>query len=101
MTIDADSSLQKTIASQYCGPEQPLMVANSSGNAETIAAGATVARAMHLGYIAEELGVPVEHPLRVGIDANAAMGFLQNTGGLFQQSSYTHTERFLVGQTKG
>ena len=45
------------------------------------AAGATVARAMHLGYIAEELGIPVEHPLRVGIDANAAMGFLQNTGG--------------------
>jgi hypothetical protein len=81
MCIDAHSSLQKTISSKYCGPEEPLLVATSSGNAETISAGATLSRAMHLSYLAEELGLPIERPLKIGIDANAAMGFLQNTGG--------------------
>jgi hypothetical protein len=79
MVIDQHSSLQKTIASQYT--EIPLLSATSSGNSEVIAASSTTARGLHLSYIAEELGVEVRRPIRVGLDANAALGFLQNTGG--------------------
>ena len=53
----------------------------SSAAAETMAASETLVRALHISYIAEELGIPVEHPLEIQIDANAALGFLNNTGG--------------------
>ena len=46
-----------------------------------IAASAGLGRGLHIGYIAEELGLPVPKPIRIQIDATAAIGFLQNTGG--------------------
>ena len=78
MVIDAHSSLQKTVSSEYT--EVEAMIATSSGNGELLAASATTNRGLHLSYIAEELGLPVERPIRVGLDANAALGFLENTG---------------------
>ena len=78
MVIDAHSSLQKTVSSEYT--EVEAMIATSSGNAELIAASGPTTRALHLSYIAEELGLPIERPIQVGLDANAALGFLDNTG---------------------
>ena len=57
------------------------MAATSSGNAEVISAAACGVRALHLSYIAEELGIDVPRPVPIGLDANAAPGLLQNTGG--------------------
>ena len=73
------TGLQKTVASQW--EESEEMIATSSAAAETMAASETLVRALHISYIAEELGIPVEHPLEIQIDANAALGFLNNTGG--------------------
>ena len=89
MVIDAYSGLQKTTAS-HCkttdsdlepDEEDEAVIATSSGNAEVIAASAGLGRGLHIGYIAEELGLPVPKPIRIQIDATAAIGFLQNTGG--------------------
>ena len=78
MVIDAHSSLQKTVSSEFT--EVEAMIATSSGNAELIAASGATTRGLHLSYIIEELGQPIERPIRVGLDANAALGFLDNTG---------------------
>ena len=36
-------------------------------------------RALHVSYIAEEMGMEVSRPIEIEIDANAALGFINNT----------------------
>ena len=79
MPVDWYSSLRKTIVSNWTD-ESVDIIATSTANSELIAAGAAQSRALHLSYIADELGIPVERPIRIFIDASAAKGFLENTG---------------------
>ena len=39
----------------------------------------TLTRALHVTYIGDEFGLEIPRPLRIEIDANAALGFLNNT----------------------
>ena len=71
------TGLQKTISSQWCDDE--AQIATSSANAEAIAASETMQRALHVSYIAEEMGMEVSRPIKIEIDANAALGFINNT----------------------
>ena len=71
------TGLQKTMSTQWTGLEEEI--ATSSANAEVMAASETVVRALHISYIAEELGMVVPRPLQIQIDASAALGFLNNT----------------------
>ena len=71
------TGLQKTISSQWCDGED--QIATSSANAEAIAASETLQRALHVSYIAEEMGMEVNRPIEIEIDANAALGFINNT----------------------
>ena len=73
------TGLQKTIATQWS--DEVAVIATSSGHAETHAASDTLVRALHVTYFAEEIGVEIPRPIRIEIDANAALGFLNNTGG--------------------
>ena len=73
------TGLQKIVATQWSESEE--VIATSSANAETIATSETLVRALHLTYIAEEVGIRVDRPIQIQIDANAALGFLNNTGG--------------------
>ena len=79
MPVDWYSALQKTIVSTWT-EESVDIIATSTANSELIAAGAAQSRALHLSYIADELGITVERPIRIFIGASAAKGFLENTG---------------------
>ena len=46
-----------------------------------MAAADSLQRSLHLSYIAKELQLSVPHPLIIYIDATAAIGFIENTGG--------------------
>ena len=72
------TGLQKTIASQWTNEDEAI--ATSSGNAETLAASETLVRALSVTYVADEVGIEVPQPIRIEIDANAALGFLNNSG---------------------
>ena len=79
MPIDWYTGLQKTIVSNWT--EEVPHIATSSANAETVAAADSLQRSLHLSYIAKELQLSVPHPLIIYIDATAAIGFIENTGG--------------------
>jgi hypothetical protein len=72
------TGLQKTIASQWTNEDEAI--ATSSGNAETLAASETLVRALSCTYVADEVGIEVPRPILIEIDANAALGFLNNSG---------------------
>jgi hypothetical protein len=46
-----------------------------------VAAADSLQRALHLSYIANELQLNVPRPITIYIDASAAIGFIENTGG--------------------
>ena len=75
------SGLQKTTSSQWQDGADAPAIATSTANAETYAASDTLTRALHISYILEEMYLPHERPIQIDIDASAAMGFLNNTGG--------------------
>ena len=79
MPIDWYTGLQKTIVSNWT--EEVPHIATSSANAETVAGADSLQRSLHLSYIAKELQFNVPHPLIIYIDATAAIGFIENTGG--------------------
>ena len=79
MPIDWYTGLQKTVVSNWT--EEVPHIATSSANAETVAAADSLQRALHLTYIANELQLNVPRPLTIYIDATAAIGFIENTGG--------------------
>ncbi len=79
MPIDWYTGLQKTIVSNWT--EEVPHIATSSANAETVAAADSLQRALHLSYIANELQLNVPRPITIYIDASAAIGFIENTGG--------------------
>ena len=78
MPVDWYSALQKTIVSTWTD-ESVDIIATSTANSELVAAGACQSRALHLSYIADELGITVECPIRIYIGTSAAKGFLENT----------------------
>ena len=81
MPVDWYSALQKTIVSTMSWTDESVdIIATSTANSELVAAGAAQSRALHLSYTADELGITVERPIRIFIDASAAKGFLENTG---------------------
>ena len=79
MPIDWYTGLQKTVVSNWT--EEVPHIATSSANAETVAAADSLQRALHISYIASELQLEVPRPLIIYIDATAAIGFIENTGG--------------------
>ncbi|OUT61652.1 MAG: hypothetical protein CBB71_04060 [Rhodopirellula sp. TMED11] len=88
MLVDQYSGLQKTIASHYheWDEDEPRLqyeqhIATSTANAEVVAAAEGIGRALHITYIGSELGIPMPEPIQIDIDASAAIGFLENTGG--------------------
>ena len=74
MPVDWYSALQKTIVSTWTD-ESVDTIATSTAKSELVAAGACQSRALHLSYIVDELGITVERPIRIFIDASAAKGF--------------------------
>ena len=52
----------------------------SSGEAETYAAGDAAKLGIHFHNVGEEVGLKVSKPVKIYIDAQAAKGFIQNTG---------------------
>ena len=46
-----------------------------------MAAADSLQRALHLSYIANELQLKVPRPRTIYVDATAAIGFIENTGG--------------------
>ena len=75
------TGLQKTTSSQWYDGLTLSEIATSSANGETLAASDTLVRGLHVTYVSEELNVSVPRPIVIDIDANAALGFLNNTGG--------------------
>ena len=80
------TGLQKTTSSHWVDddpddPDSEPAIATSSANGETIAASDTLARALHVTYVCEEVNLAVPRPIIIDMDAEAAMGFLRNTGG--------------------
>ena len=69
--VDWYSTLQKTIVSTWTD-ESVDIIATSTANSELVAVGAAQSRALHLPYIADELGITAECPIRISIDASAA-----------------------------
>ena len=52
----------------------------SSGEAEVHAAADTGKLGMHILFMGEEINIPMVRPVKIDIDAGAALGFIQNTG---------------------
>ena len=75
------TGLQKTTSSQWFAGQELSEIARSSANAESIAASDGLVRGLHLTYVSEELHIDVPRPITIDIDASAAIGFLNNTGG--------------------
>ena len=75
------TGLQKTTSSQWYDGLTLSEIATSSANGETLAASDTLVRGLHVTYVSEELNISVPRPIIIDIDANAALGFLNNTGG--------------------
>ena len=56
-------------------------IATSSAYGETLAGADATTAALHIGYVADELGAPFPKPNIIHIDATAAKSFFENTGG--------------------
>ena len=82
MPITWKSFFQQCVSTNYTTNSEELMdvFATSSAEAEVHAAADAVKEGLHLKYVADELGIPVSDKIRVGVDAGAAIGFINNTG---------------------
>ena len=56
-------------------------IATSSAYGETLAGADAATAALHIGYVADELGAPFPKPNIIHIDTTAAKSFFENTGG--------------------
>ena len=56
------------------------LISTSSAESEVYSAADAAKLAIHLYYVCEEVGIPVPAPVKINIDAGAALGFIQNTG---------------------
>ena len=55
-------------------------IATASADSEVHAAADAAKMGLHEKYFCEEIEIPVSKKIRIGIDAGAAMGFIENTG---------------------
>ena len=81
------SSLQKVTSTKFDPELDPdtsvgqKEIATSSAYGETLAGADAATAALHIGYVADELGAPFPKPNIIHIDATAAKSFFENTGG--------------------
>ena len=81
------SSLQKVTSTQFDPELDPdtsvgqKEIATSSAYGETLAGADATTAALHIGYVADELGAPFPKPNVIHIDATATKSFFENTGG--------------------
>ena len=87
MPITWKSFYQKCASTSYTpntsGTEEEMadVVATSSAEAEIHAASDAVKEGLHnIKYIADELSLDVDEKIKVGVDAGATIGFINNTG---------------------
>ena len=82
MAVTWKSYFQQCVSTNYDkrAEDSVDVFATSSAEAEIHAATDAVKEGLHLKYIAEELSIYVPNKIRVGVDAGAAIGFINNTG---------------------
>jgi len=79
------SALQKVVSTMFIPyPDTSVgqdEIATSSAYGELLAGADATTAALHMCYVAEELGVTIPRPLAIYTDATAAKSFIENTGG--------------------
>ena len=78
MPIAWKSSYQQCKGTNYTEDED--LIATSSAEAETYAAHDTVKLGLHITHVGDEVNIAIPKPMKVGVDAAAAIGSINNTG---------------------